>query len=342
MTAGEPRCFTVRVGALVCAVALVLAACSGGGGHRPAGLPAPVRGKVVPFDLDGLGSEDLDADFPALEGLVASDAAGNVYVVRSRFRDQRIVRITPGGEALPYLSLDGVEYVSKLAVLRGGAMVVSGPPRGSDGPPELFSVRRNGSVSPLASSHVFQDPFIVGEYPPGSLVVRDDSGLWTVHNGQATRLLVKGGSFRPGTWTVVDPSGTLYAVGDTLGTVRVLPAGKAPHSLAVTGRAPGSAQELAKLQVMAVIPASVGGFYAVASEASDPYYVVYVAPAGAGVTVLAQLGPKTKDCTLGKAYPAFHNSCEPSGFLAEGGSRLLSLGYIDPTDPSLVLPAVGL
>ncbi|WP_031524870.1 hypothetical protein [Streptomyces sp. NRRL F-5123] len=345
MTASEPRSFAARTAAFLCAVTLVLAGCSGGGaGHRPAGLPAPVRGEAVPFDLDGLGYEGLSADFTAAVGLVASDAAGNVYVVPDVDEHYpQVVRITPGGVAQPYLRLDGVKLVLQMAVLRDGTMVVVDDDYSGSAPQSgLYTVQRNGSVSPLASSHSFKDPSIVGEYPSGSLLVGDDSGLWSVRSGQATRLPGAGGSFRPGRWNVVDPSGTLYAISDTLGTIRVLPAGKAPHGLAVTGSVPGGAQALAKLHVTEVTPASAGGFYAVVrSESYDSYSVVHVAPAGAAVTVLAQFRLSSKGCAPGKAYPALHNSCEPSRFLAESGSRLLMLGSFLPRRPGLVLAAVG-
>ncbi|MFI0939316.1 hypothetical protein [Streptomyces sp. NPDC021020] len=298
----------------------------------------------MPFDLDGLGYKGLGADFRAESGIVAFDATGNVYVVPDRgTSDPEVVRITPGGEAAPYLRLRGLGYVSQLTVLWDGSMVVRGSRSGADGPSALYSVQRSGSLTPLVPSPALSHPVLVGEYPAGSLVVRDDSGLWSLRAGRATRRPGAGGAFRLGKkWNVVDPSGTVYAVDDTLGKTRAQPVGKPPYGLTVTGSVPGGAAALAKLHVTWVIPASSGGFYAVASpESYDPYYVVHVTPTGAGTTVLAQFGLHAAGCAVGKGYPALGNSCEPSWFLAESGRRLLMLGPLMRGTPGLVLAGVG-
>lgn len=342
MTVTSPYAVRFRAGVLLAAGVLVLAGCSGGGGRRTPGLPEPVAGRVVAFDPGGLGDEDLDGGFRAFGALVQSDAAGNVYVIPDRSTPgSDAVRITPEGRAVPFTRARLMGELDQLVVIRDGTAVVRGSYPVRTDPAALYSLDREGSVTPLPSSHAFRHPVVVGEYPAGTLVVGDDSGLWAVRNGRATRLPGKEGDFSLGSKAnVLDRAGNVYAMGGTVGETRVQPPGRAAHALTVPGSTPDHVP-LARLEVADVASASAGGFYAVAYPGySGPYYVLHVTPAGAGTTVLARLDLHAPGCAAGKDYPSLRSPCVPSVLLAESGRRLLLLGSLAPAAPALVLPAV--
>jgi hypothetical protein len=325
---------------------VVLAGCSGGGhkgGH--AGLPTPAAGKVAAFDLGTLSDTyDLNEIVTAGDMLVSSDGSGDVYMLdwNSGYHPD-VIRMTPQGVVSRYVQV--IHRVdSDSMVVRADGSVVFGVSKDDSGTKiaTLPVTDKDGSDSTVAIPPTSSDALPIGERPDGSLIVAEGGDLWSLKTGRFTRLYHQAEEIFTG--AVVDPAGTVYIVtGADLSDIVVIPVGKAPEHVHISGTVPGTGTPIASLSVVQLAPAGAGGFYTLNQDpphSSTP--VVYVRDGHASVPAVTPEDGHA--CTAGKQYPALSNTCGSRAYIAQTGKRLLLFGSLvsrKPADPALALNAAG-
>ncbi|MDF9814421.1 hypothetical protein [Streptomyces sp. SPB162] len=323
--AGKARTRTFTVPLLVASLVLLLDGCTGGG-TAPAGpsLPDPEPGKVASFALEGLSTEyDLgEAVSSGTDGsYVASDSSGNVYMMNGSDSPADVLRMTPQGQVTRFARIASLKYATGMAATPDGGLLL-----GITG--GLIRVDRHGTPTPAQTSHHFDSPTPIGARPDGSVIVVDDGRVWSLKGGGVTLLYGKPGT--SGGRGTVDSSGTVYvqpAAGDMFGDMIVLPLGKAPYRLRISGNLPGSSTPISGLVPATLTAARGGGFYAMVTNGpQSPTYAAYVIRVrGATATAVAK-GSSQGTCAVGEQYPALDNRCTMPWFVTQSGNRVLVIG----------------
>lgn len=324
--------------AVLAVLAVVAVGCSGGGGHRKAatGLPDPAPGKIAVFDLNTLSNHyDLQGAVSDLPGFshVASDVTGNAYLMDGGQEEHvDILRLTPQGTVSRFASLFNTRTIAGLAALPGGVLAV-----GQEG--GLLRVDGHSTPTAMPTGHTFTYPLPVGVRPDGSLVVLDEGRVWSVKDGHSTELA--GEPAHGSGYAAMDHAGTTYMIAvdqTSIGDMLVIPQGKPPHTLRVSGHVPGGSAPISGLKVLTVAPAA-DGFYTLASTADEKTaYLLHVHGTSADVLArAANQGDATTGCPTGKQYPALDNPCTMPWFAAPLGNRILLLGEINAENPTPAL-----
>jgi hypothetical protein len=328
------------VGAVV--AGLVFAGCSGGG-KKDVEVPDPAPGTVAAFDLNGLDSRyDLQqavSDMP-FSSHVAAGRSGDAFVMHRTSSDGStdILRLTSQGAVSRFASLGPGRAAYGFAALPDGSLAVG---RGGT----VLRVTGHGAPATLPTGHRFTGLVPIGARPDGSLVVLDGDQVWSVKDGRST--VLAGKPSNGGSYGTVDGSGTTYALLDGKNTVRdvlVIPPGKAPHALRVTGQLPGGSAPVSGLSLYTFAAAGDDGFYATAGTESDTArYLIHVH--GTTAEVLAAFGApdRVATCAAGHHYPALDNPCVMPFFALPLGKRVLLVGKsnADLATPALAVDAAS-
>ncbi|MFG2722957.1 hypothetical protein ACGFW5_32350 [Streptomyces sp. NPDC048416] len=285
-------------------------------------------GKVAAFALSEVSTEyDLNRASSITSGHVASDGKGNVFLADGfKTPDIPILRMTPDGKVSQFAKVTTSSADSGFAVAPDGSLVTGG----NDG---LSRVRPGGTATPIPSTHPFTRPEPIGVRPDGTVIVTEDSSVWSVKDGKADEILAfpaEQGRAR----ATVTANGTVYATNGRLPDLHVLAPGQAPKTVTVHGTLPGAGTPLSETAFEGMTQAGDGGVYA--RVLKDPQkgpagfvYLVHIDPAGA-LTVMARGSEEAKSCPAGQ-YPALDNPCQLPWFLARSGDQLLALGsVVDP------------
>lgn len=335
----------IRFLALSAGVLTLLTGCSGTGGKTaPAGLPTPAPGKIAAFDLNALSKKyDLNKTLSIGVSLVASDRAGNVYMLDGSLKRPDVMRMTPQGVISRYVQVNHRVGFSAMVVRSDGSIVFGvlndSPSTSTD---ELPVTNRDGSTTAAKIPPTSGNALPIGERPDGSIIIGEGGTIWSLKDGKATRLYHQSKDIFD--HAVVDPSGTVYAVPENLGDIVVIPVGQAPHHVHASGTIPGTDTPIASVSPSEMTPASTGGFYGMAAnDAITETTVVHVQ--GTKATVLAKAQIK-HTCPAGKQYPALANTCETQAYIVQSGNRVLLLGNLTihnstPAEPALALNAVS-
>ena len=316
--------------------------CSGGGGGKaaPSGLPAPAMGKVAAFDLSALSKKyDLNKTVVLMWSLVASDRAGNVYMLDWSLEHPDVMRMTPQGVVSRYVKVDFRVGAAGMVVRTDGSVVFGESPTSTG---EFPVVNRDGTETVLKISPEYRNAQPIGERPDGSLIISEGGNIWSLKGGKATQLYHQSQPIDK--YAVVDPSGTVYVVPENLGDILAIPIGTKPYHVHVSGKVPGTDTAITSLLPADLTPASAGGFYTLAeNKANTEFSVVHVQ--GAKATVLAKLQIK-RTCLPGKQYPALANTCGAQAYIVQSGDRVLLLGNLTihnstPAEPALALKAAS-
>ncbi|MEV6009574.1 hypothetical protein AB0M29_22520 [Streptomyces sp. NPDC051976] len=333
----------IRITRLLAASVSVLAlgaGCSGGGGGAGVerGIPTPAAGKIAAFDLSALSKDyDLNKTVVPRWSLVATDRAGNVYMMDRSLERPEVMKMTPGGDVSRYAVAVFAKTPTAMVVRSDGSLVFSDSTTSAGA---FRVISGNGTETELKISPDYLAARPIGERPDGSLVVSEGGNIWSLKDGKAARLYHQ--SKDVGDSAVVDPSGTVYVVPANLGDVVVVPVGRQPYHAHESGTVPGTGTPIASMAPTALTPASTGGFYALgADKAITETIVLHVR--GDEASVLAKTPLSGRTCAPGKQYPALANSCGARAYIVQSGGRVLLLGNVGthdgPADPALALIA---
>lgn len=329
------------MGLLGALAGLLLGCSSSGDKHHEAGLPQPAPGKVAAFDLNTLSVQDdadrVLADTPSLSH-VASDTAGDVYLMDTSDDTPNILRLTSKGIVSRFAPVPSGSTPVGMAVTAPNVLAI-----GRKG--GLLRVDGHGTTA-WSTGHRFAYPDPIGSRPDGSLVVLDADRVWSVKDGRTT--VLAGAPSKAGSLGTVDGSGTTYALlnGTTIGDLQVIPPGKPAYPLHVSGLAPGTQAPVSALTLRTIAPAGSDGFYAVADNAAGTTsYLVHVRDTKAEVLAQTRLSHDefAKGCAIGKQYDALDNPCTMPWFALPFGNRILLLGQASQSTPTptLVLSATS-
>lgn len=335
--ASRARTRTIRTFLPAAAAAMLLGGCSGGDTtHVGFSLPSPEPGKVTSFDIDQLSTRyhinDV-IDGGGYGSYVTADGSGNVYMVNGDNSPVDILRMTTGGDVSRFARIASLSAVRGMTHMPDGDLLI-----GQAG--GLMRVDRHGTASPLQTSHHFDYPSPVGVRADGEVIVLDGGSVWSLKDGNVSRLYGSFGS--SGGRGAVDQSGTAYIQpqnGSTFAGMFVLAPGTEPHELQISGSLPGSQVPISGLTPLSLTAAPGGGFYAMATKASDTTKVYAVYVQGANATVLAE-GSTKNTCPANKQYPALDNPCTMPWFVVQSGKRVLAMGSSTGQPlPALVISA---
>lgn len=313
----------IRQIGLLGALAGLLLGCSGGGTHHAAGLPDPAPGKVAAFDLNTLSSRynlnRVVSDIP-LSSFIASDRTDDAYLLDSeKDASPDILRLTSHGTVTRFAPVPSGE-ISGMTVTAPGVLAIGRQDA-------LVQVTAHGAT-PLTTGHTFTDAVPIGVRPDRSIVVLDAGRAWSVNNGHTTALAGTAGQGH-GIGTV-DASGTAYVLltGLTIGNMLVIPPGKTPHTLQVSGNLPGTSTPISTLDLRTIAPDGSDGFYAMADSGETTSYLVHIHGTKAEILAKSPIRANGPDsaCRSGRQFPALDNPCSMPWRPVPLTDRVLLLG----------------
>jgi hypothetical protein len=302
---------------------LPLSGCSTDSHKTPVAIPDPAPGKVTAFGLGKLSTRYDVND--AVDGTsnatnLAWDRSGNVYLMNAS-GEFDVLRMTPQGHVSRFARVSWSSAQGMVATPDGGLLI-----GGSSG---LLRVFKTGASAPLQTSHQFGDPRPIGVRPDGSVMLLDGRSVWILKDDKATLLSSEHGGVYAVLGTV-DASGTAYVKlkGDTLADMLVMPTGKAPYRLRISGNVPGTHIPISTLTPMTLAPAHGGGFYSMAVSGPDKSghykpYVIHVQKTKATV-LIKRTGDRL--CPTGKQYPALDSPCTMPWFVTQLGDHVMVMG----------------
>ncbi|PJM98623.1 hypothetical protein CG740_34875 [Streptomyces sp. CB01201] len=252
---------------------------------------------------------------------LAWDRSGDVFMMNaSKYFD--LLRMTPQGKVSRFAHISYPTVARGMAATPDGGVMIGGDSG-------LIQVDSKGGFGPVQTSYQFADPRPIGARSDGSVIILDGRSVWALKDGKATSLYGKPGGPREGLGTV-DESGTAYVqpTGQTLADMLVLPPGKDPHRLQISGNLPGTRIPISGLSPSSLAPARGGGFYAMATSsignsANYTYYVIHIRETTGTVLIKAT---HDRICPTGQQYPALESPCVMPWFVTQLGDQVLVMG----------------